>query len=89
MSTVIQAEWLDWNYGRGENDPYWVSQGAPRNLETRETEKSFIVSYENGNGATRRKILPKKARFGTPRSQWRESYGSHNRFTRRKIVFTV
>lgn len=89
MSAIIQAEWFEWNYYRVDKDngPYWLSEGAPIDLETHETPKTYVVRYGQGKI---KKVLKKFYRHSDKRhTEWRECFGSHDRMSVAKIIFTI
>lgn len=86
---IIEATWHHWAYNRPSDSPaLFEVYDAPQRIEAIETESnmSFIVHYGSGNV---RKLLPKRTRSGELLTTWHYWYGSHDRFSRTKIVFRL
>lgn len=92
----IRVEWHGWNYGHGDGGPYWLKEDEEV-YEARVTPERYIVHYGDGKvkkmlkrflgRATRRGVKlddPRK-----PRTQWLDYFGSHERLSYTKLIFTL
>jgi len=82
----IQVEWHIFNYGRRENDPVFVLENTVIE-KARICPRSYIVNY--GDGRVRKVLKRFRRHHETPRSSWREYYGTHERCSRTLLIFKL